>query len=146
MSECEVGQIDEATLPIFLSTFNENQTPVTFAIRGQLTEVNDSILELLLKSSVKHDIEAHGYYYRQFTNLSRIEAENELDLISTGMKKFGIVPSFVFPSNHVAHLDLLEKYGYNCYRSRGGFIHACIAKNSNSLSGYCLEQAPAFYI
>jgi len=116
-TEYSVGEIEERALPLFVDLFNRFEIPVTFALRGQLTEVRDSILELLLKSSVKHDIGAHGYYHKNFKNLSHDEAENELKLISDGMKKFGIIPrSFVFPRNNVAHLDLLEKYGYKCYR------------------------------
>jgi len=112
---------------LFVETFNDFEVPVTFAIRGQLTEVNNSILKILLESPVKHDIGAHGYYHREFTNLSRNEAENELNLISAGMNKFSIVPrSFVFPKNCVAHLDLLEKYGYKCYRGYGGFMNDCM--------------------
>ena len=127
ISEYRVGKIEEIAFPLFVETFNDFEVPVTFAIRGQLTEVNDSILELLLKSSVKHDIGAHGYYHREFTNLSRNEAENELNMISSGMKKFGIIPrTFVFPVNSVAHLDLLEKYGYKCYRSYGDFMNDCM--------------------
>jgi hypothetical protein len=116
-SEYSVGEIEEWALPLFVDLFNRFEIPVTFALRGQLTEVCDSILELLLKSSVKHDIGAHGYYHKNFKNLSNDEAENELKLISDGMKGFGIIPrSFVFPRNNVAHLDLLERYGYKCYR------------------------------
>ena len=127
ISEYRVGEIEEMALPSFVEMFNNFEIPVTFAIRGQLTEVNDSFLGLLLKSSVKHDIGAHGYYHREFTNLSRNEAKNELNMISSGMKKFDIVPrSFVFPVNSVAHLDLLEKYGYNCYRGYGGFMYDCM--------------------
>jgi peptidoglycan/xylan/chitin deacetylase (PgdA/CDA1 family) len=127
ISESRVGEIEETAFHLFAETLNDCEIPVTFAIRGQLTEVNDSILELLLKSSVKHDIGAHGYYHRKFTNLSCNEAENELKMISLGMKKFGIVPrSFVFPKNRVAHLDLLEKYGYKCYRGYGGFTNDCM--------------------
>lgn len=127
ISEYQVGKIEEETLPLFVETFNDLEIPVTFAVRGQLTEVNDSILELLLKSSVKHDIGAHGYYHRQFTNLSRNEAENELNMISSGMRKFGIVPrSFVFPNNNVAHLDPLQKFGYKCYRGYGDFMNDCM--------------------
>jgi peptidoglycan/xylan/chitin deacetylase (PgdA/CDA1 family) len=127
MSEYRVGEIDEVAFPLFLSAFDDFEIPVTFAIRGQLTEVNDSILELLLKSTVEHDIGAHGYYHREFTNLSRNEAENELNMISAGMKKFGIIPrSFVFPKNRVARLELLEKYGYKCYRSFGNFMNDCM--------------------
>lgn len=127
ISEYHVGKIEEAALPLFVENFNDFEIPATFAIRGQLTEVNDSILQLLLHSSIEHDIGAHGYYHRVFTNLSRYEAEKELNMISSGMKKFGIVPrSFIFPKNRVAHLDLLEKYGYECYRSRGGFMNDCM--------------------
>ncbi|HIH97123.1 MAG TPA: polysaccharide deacetylase family protein, partial [Thermoplasmata archaeon] len=92
ISEYLIGEIEERALPLFVDLFNDFETPVTFAIRGQLTEVNNSILGLLLKSSVKHDIGAHGYYHREFTNLSRNEADNELNMISVGMKKFGINP------------------------------------------------------
>lgn len=127
ISEYRVGKIEEAALPLFVENFNDFGIPVTFAIRGQLTEVNDSILELLLKSPVKHDIGAHGYTHREFTNLSRNDAENEVNMISAGMKKFGITPrSFVFPKNSVAHLDLLEKYGYKCYRGYGDFMNDCM--------------------
>jgi len=127
MSEYRVGEIDEVAFHLFLETFNDFEIPVTFAIRGQLVEVDNLILESLLKSSVEHDIGAHGYSHREFTNLSRNEAKNELNLISEGMKKFGIIPrSFVFPRGGVAHLDLLERYGYKCYRGVGDFMNDCM--------------------
>ncbi len=134
--ERRIGEIEETALPAFVETFNDLEIPVTFAIRGQLTEVNDSVLELLLKSSVKHDIGAHGYYHREFASLSQDEAEGELYLISEGMKKFGIVPeSFVFPKNSVGALDLLEKYGYKCFRSYGDFMNDCM----------CIEKKDGLY-
>jgi peptidoglycan/xylan/chitin deacetylase (PgdA/CDA1 family) len=127
MSEYRVGRIDEVAFPLFFEIFNNFEIPVTFAIRGQLTAVNNSILDSLLKSTVEHDIGAHGYSHREFTNLSRKEAENELNLISEGMKKIGIIPrSFVFPRGSVAHLDLLERYGYKCYRGIGEFMNDCM--------------------
>jgi peptidoglycan/xylan/chitin deacetylase (PgdA/CDA1 family) len=127
LSEYSIGEIEERALPLFVHLFNDFAIPVTFAMRGQLTEVDGFILKLLCNSSVKHDVGAHGYYHRHFKNLSRNEAENELDLISVSMKKFGIIPrSFVFNNNSVAHLNLLEKYGYKCYRSYGGFMEDCM--------------------
>jgi hypothetical protein len=126
-SEYLMGEIEERALPLFVNLFNHFEIPVTFAIRGQLTEVDVSILKHLLKSSIKHDIGAHGYYHRPFKNLSHSEAENELNMISVGMKKFDVTPrSFVFPKNSVSHLDLLEKYGYKCYRSCGDFMRDCM--------------------
>ena len=127
INEYSVGEIEEKALPLFVNLFDDFEIPVTFAIRGQLTEVDDFLLKLLRKSSVKYDIGAHGYYHRHFKNLSHNEAENELNMITVGMKKFGIIPrSFVFPANSVAHLNLLEKYGYKCYRSYGDFINDCM--------------------
>lgn len=126
-SEYSIGEIEEQALPLFVDLFNDLEMSVTFAIRGQLTEVDDSILELLLKSPVKHDIGSHGYYHKQFQNLSYNEAENEFRMISEGMRKIGVIPkSFVFPHNSVAHLDLLEKYGYRCYRGYGDFLNDCM--------------------
>lgn len=120
LSECRVGEIEEETVPLLIQFFDNLEIPVTFAIRGQLTETKSAILELLLRSSVGHDIGAHGYYHRSFSSLSRAEAQNELELIYVGMSKFGIKPkSFVFPRNGIAHLSLLEKFGYKCYRGEG---------------------------
>jgi len=144
ISEYRVGEIEELALPLFVDLFNYFETPVTFAIRGQLTEVDDSILKSLLNCSVKHDIGAHGYYHKRFKNLSHNEAENELNMISVGMKKFGITPrSFVFPRNSVAHLDLLEKYGYKCYRSYGDFMRDCMYIEKQ---GQLYDIHPSLYI
>ena len=118
-----VGRIEEQVVPLLLQAFDEVELPVTFALRGQLTEVENSIIGLMLESSNRHDIAAHGYTHKVFTALSEVEAEQELSMISVGMKKFGIVPkSFVFPKNEVSHLPLLEKYGYLSFRGRGGFL------------------------
>lgn len=127
-SEYLIGKVEEQALPLFIDLFNHFEIPVTFALRGQLTEVCNSVLDLFLESPVKHDIGAHGYYHKEFKNLSQNEAQNELKMISVGMKNFGILPrSFVFPRNSVAHLELLEKYGYKCYR--GGYRPCtCIEK------------------
>ena len=126
-SEYLIGKVEEMATPLFVDLFDDVEVPVTFAIRGQLTEVDNSILELILNSSVKHDIGAHGYYHKAFRKLSYTQAENELHLISEGMKKFGVRPkSFVFPRNSVAHLNLLEKYEYKCYRGYGDFMKDCM--------------------
>ncbi len=121
-SEYSVGEIEEKAIPLFVDFFNDLEIPVTFAIRGQLTEVNSPIIDLLKDAPIKHDIGAHGYYHREFTELDVSEAERELNLIERGMKKYNIFPkSFIFPKNKVAHLSLLEKYGYKCYREYGSF-------------------------
>jgi len=144
LREYSVGEIEEQALPLFIDFFNSLEIPVTFAIRGQLTEVSTSILDLLVKSPFKHDIGSHGYYHRDFTKLSITEAETELNMTLAGMKKFGIVPkSFVFPKNKVAYLSLLENYGYKCYRGYGSF------RNPNMYiekRGQLYNIYPSFYL
>jgi hypothetical protein len=126
-SEYEIGKIEEIAIPLFIETFDDVGIPITFAIRGQLTQVENQVLKILLSSHVKHDIGAHGYYHRKFTQLTCDEAEDELCMTSAGMKEYGLVPkTFVFPVNCVAHLDLLEKYNYTCYRGYGDFVKDCM--------------------
>lgn len=133
-SEYRVGEIEEQALPLFVDLFNDFDVPVTFALRGQLTEVDTTIPKLLAEH--KHDVGSHGYYHRDFTRLSCDKAEDELRKISEGMSKFGIAPkSFVFPRNRIAHLDLLEKHGYECYRSGGGLTN----------DGMCIEKRGQLY-
>ena len=122
LTDYSIGKTEERALPLFIEFFNDLEIPVTFAVRGQLTEVNSPIIDLIKQSPVEHEIGSHGYYHREFTNLSASEVKNELELISSGMRKIGIVPkSFVFPKNKVAHLSLLEEFGYRCYRGHGNF-------------------------
>jgi peptidoglycan/xylan/chitin deacetylase (PgdA/CDA1 family) len=119
-SERAIGRIEERALPLFVDVFDSADVPVTFAIRGQLMEVDGLIIDSLHDSSTKHDIGFHGYYHKPFTSLSRAAAEEELKKVRSAMKKFNLVPgSFIFPKNRIAYLDLLEKEGYKCYRGYG---------------------------
>jgi len=123
LPECVIGRIEEQAVLLLLQSFDDLEVPATFALRGQLLEVDNSLIDLILGSPVEHDIGAHGYYHKAFTTLSRVEAEKELEMISKGMKKFGIEPkSFVFPKNKVEHLSVLEKWEYLCFRGYGNFL------------------------
>ena len=97
LSEYNVGEIEEQVIPYLVNLFEVFEIPVTFAVRGQLTELDDSmIMDKLLNSSVKHDIGAHGYYHKNFQALSKFEAEKELTLIAAGFKRFNINPRVLF--------------------------------------------------
>jgi peptidoglycan/xylan/chitin deacetylase (PgdA/CDA1 family) len=123
LSERAVGAIEEAALPFFVDMFETFEMPVTFALRGQCLDVDKTAVECLLGSSVKHDIGSHGYTHRRFEDLSHSDAEKELNMTSLAMGRYGIVPrSFIFPRDSVDHLDLLEQYGYKCYRSHGSLL------------------------
>lgn len=144
LSEYQIGKIEELSTPLIIKVFDNFEVPITLAVRGQLTELSSKVLGVLLASKIKHDIGAHGYYHRQFTQLTRNEAEDELCLISTGMKEHGIIPvTFIFPRNCVAHLDLLEKYKYLCYRGDGNFIKDCMHIEK---TGNLYNVHPSFFI
>ena len=122
-SEYSIGFLEEMALPIFLDLFEGFEVPVTFAIRGQWLDFPNDALDWLLGSSVKHDVGAHGYYHKRFKHLSRMEADFELVKTKAAMNCQNLTPaSFVFPGNSVAHLDLLAKYRFTCYRDHGGFL------------------------
>ncbi len=127
LSETAIGQAEKTALPIFLEAFEDYDVPVTFGMRGQMIDVDSKSLELVLNSSVKHDIGSHGYSHKMFTNLSRQEAQDEISKLTYAMSFFGITPvSFIFPRNSVAHLDLLENSGYKTFRSYGNFLLDCM--------------------
>lgn len=132
LSESCIGKIEELSIPLFIEVFDDFKIPISSAVRGQLTEVDNLVFKAFLTSKVKHDIGAHGYYHRAFTLLTPEEAEDELLLISVGFKKHGLIPkTFIFPRNCVAHLDLLEKYKYLCYRGNGGLVKDCMRIEKN---------------
>jgi peptidoglycan/xylan/chitin deacetylase (PgdA/CDA1 family) len=144
LPESVIGGIEEQVIPQLLQMFNELEIPATFALRGQLTEVENSIIDLLLSSQIKHDIGAHGYYHKDFTQLSVSEAENELEMILIGMKKFNIKPtSFVFPKNKIAYLSLLESYGYSCFRGHEGIMNDGMYVKKY---GKLYDVHPSFYL
>jgi peptidoglycan/xylan/chitin deacetylase (PgdA/CDA1 family) len=144
LSESKVGEIEGMVVPRLVHLFEEMEIPATFAIRGQYTETDGSLYELIKRSSVRHDIGAHGYYHRSFTSLSCLEAEDELRKISIGMNRFSLKPrSFVFPKNKVAHLNLLEKYGYKCYRGYGDFRSDGMNVSRN---GNLYDVHPSFFL
>jgi hypothetical protein len=144
LSEQYLGGVEENTVPLLTQFFDDLAIPVTFAVRGQLTEVDNSIMETILDSSMEHEIAAHGYSHRTFTSLPRAEAQKELQMISTGFQKLGLRPtSFVFPKNRVSHLDLLERFRYECYREEGGLL-----KDDMSIrrKGQLYDVHPGFYL
>lgn len=142
-TESEIGAVEEKALPLFIRIFEEFEMPVTFALRGQLLDINSSFLNSILASSVGHDIGAHGYSHKIFTSLSRDDADNELKMTSLGMRKFGVVPrSFVFPKDKVNHLDLLVKHGYKCFRGVNGLKDCMYIEKKSDL----YEIHPSLYL
>jgi len=124
LSEYAIGKTEEVVVPLLIDFFDEIGVPVTFALRGQLLDVEASMVERLKSSPVKHEIASHSYHHKRFSQLDRSEADAELQMVAYAMNRFSITPkSFVFPRNDIAHLNLLEKHRYICYRGGGGLLH-----------------------
>jgi peptidoglycan/xylan/chitin deacetylase (PgdA/CDA1 family) len=122
LSELQIGTIEEFAIPLFIDVFDDLGIPMTIAIRGQLNEVQSDAVDFIQRSKMKHDIGAHGYYHRMFTQLTEEEAEEEMSLTALGMNKLGIKPqSFIFPRNKIAHLNILRQFGYCCFRGTSIF-------------------------
>jgi len=143
MSERQIGRIEQDALPILLDCLDSYDMPATLAFRGQLFDVSPQSAEMVLDRS-KYDIGGHGYYHKNFIDLTRLEAEHELEMLQEGMKKFNLVPrSFVFPRNGIHHLDVLRAFGYSCFRSEGGFPNNKML--IEMVAGLCSIH-PTFYI
>jgi hypothetical protein len=122
LSESAVGQIEEIALPLLVDLFDNLSIPATFAIRGQLIEIDKAKIDCLLDSTIRHDIGAHGYFHKQFPTLSSKEAEFEIGKTTELLNEIGIHPkTFIFPANKAAYLDILENHGYKCFRDEGYF-------------------------
>jgi hypothetical protein len=144
LPESKLGEIEEQAIPLIAQLLDELNIPATFAIRGQLTETSENVIEYLKKCKVKHDIGAHGYSHKCYTMLSESEAEEELIKIHMGLKKHNIEPrSFIFPKNRIAHLSLLEKYRYKSYRGRAGFKYDSLNIEKH---GQLYNVHPSFFL
>jgi peptidoglycan/xylan/chitin deacetylase (PgdA/CDA1 family) len=123
-TEQQIGEIEEIALPLITACLNQLEMPATYAVRGQLLDIETSILNLLQDSPVPHDIGAHGYSHRTFTSLNEDQARTELQCIAQAFQRQNMtVKSFIFPKNMVHHLDVLAEYKYLCYRAYGDLNH-----------------------
>ncbi len=119
LTEYQVGEIEEFALPMFINAFDNYEVPATFAIRGQLAELDFQVTNVF-GPKTNHEIASHTYYHKPFGSISLEEAEKELTLTSQGMTKLGLKPtSFIYPRNQINYLNLLPKYGYKTYRGLG---------------------------
>jgi hypothetical protein len=122
ITEEKIGEVEQNAFPLFFEAFDKYEIPATFALRGQLLEVDGSLIDEFRSRSVEHEIGSHGFTHKSFTQMSYEEADTDLSFSEKIFRDFNIKPrSFVFPKNRVAHLDLLEKYGFKCFRDFGEF-------------------------
>ena len=55
LSEARVGDAESGSIPYIIDIFDFYGVAATFAIRGQLTELSNSVIDLFLSCSVRHE-------------------------------------------------------------------------------------------
>lgn len=98
-----------------LSLFNKYRIPATWAIVGKLYENGDELWSgkdfiNLIQKNKDQETSSHSYSHEDFTKISNKMADKEF--------KKPKATTFVFPRNHIAHLDLLKKNGFKAYRGK----------------------------
>lgn len=128
-----VGNHEREICRRLVALFETYDIRVTWAIVGRLMDDTPGFAGLratpdcwyapdivsgITASEVKHDLGSHGYAHLYFNATSRQALEDDLHRAKLAQECRGLgMTSFVFPRNHVAHLDLLAKAGVKVYRS-----------------------------
>lgn len=79
------------------------------------------LIDAIRDSDVDHDIGSHTFSHVEFGSpeTTREVAEAELRHSVAAAEDYGVdLESFVFPRNHIGHLDLLSDHGFTSYRGR----------------------------
>lgn len=81
-----------------------------------------SLVERIRASRIPQEIGCHSFSHVIFgdSGCSRETAVSEVAACVSAARSLGIeLRSFAFPRNRVGHLDVLEQFGFSCYRGPG---------------------------
>jgi len=132
LDRCEkVEGVPHPDMPRFKDNWYELD-PCTDIGRDPLFYGKD-LIEQILSSKVKHEIGYHSFSHVIFPLATLEVAEAEIAKgVEIAQKEFGLkLKSFIFPQNKIAHLELLEKYGFVAFR--GENVWEKTRRNSSSL-------------
>mgnify|MGYP000415602903 CR=1 FL=1 len=75
------------------------------------------VVQTLLESRVEQEIACHSFSHVDFFQCSEEVARAEVRKCVEAAEDYGIRPvTFIFPRNHVAHLDVLREEGFRVFR------------------------------
>ncbi|KTG26728.1 polysaccharide deacetylase family protein [Haloferax profundi] len=75
------------------------------------------LVDAVRTSNANHEIGCHSYSHPQFGRIDHAFADAEIRACVDIASDYGVeLDSFVYPRNDVGHRDVLEKYGFSCYR------------------------------
>jgi peptidoglycan/xylan/chitin deacetylase (PgdA/CDA1 family) len=109
-----------------IDTFTDvNRDPLYYA---------PDLLDSIREAEVDHEIAGHSFSHSLFTDLSREEAQTELEAMANTAREHGVeLESFVYPRNEIAHEDLLTDYGIKTFRGRTKGIQETIRSGVKSI-------------
>jgi len=87
---------------------------------GSLSSVlfDPSLIEAVARDPLQHEIGAHGFTHRCFTDMRASDAERDFAAAAAALRPYSArITSFVFPENRCAHIDVLAKSPFTLYRS-----------------------------
>jgi hypothetical protein len=116
-----------------LGLFRRYDAAVTWAIVGRLLDDSrgfdgligprrfwyaPDVIELIQADRIKHEIGSHTFSHVDFGSTPREHLAEDLERARQVHRARGLAfDSFVFPRNHVGHLDLLKSAGLRVFRS-----------------------------
>ncbi|MBE3094636.1 MAG: polysaccharide deacetylase family protein [Actinobacteria bacterium] len=79
------------------------------------------LIQKILSSTIRHEIGYHSFSHPIFSEIPRKMAEDEIKEAKKIEREWNIqFKSFVFPSNKIAHVDILKENGFLIYRGKTG--------------------------
>jgi len=106
-------------LRVMVSLLDKYEVPATLAIVGKLFERTGTVIDLVEKARYNHDIGSHGYSHHKYGQMDQSQAVTDVLMGSGTLKAYGINPvSFVFPSDDINHLHILEDGDFKVFRGK----------------------------
>lgn len=77
----------------------------------------DDLVAMVQDDEIEHEIAGHSFSHSMYSELTKEEARQDLQALVDVAETNGYeLKSFVFPSNQVAHTELLTDHGFSVYR------------------------------
>jgi peptidoglycan/xylan/chitin deacetylase (PgdA/CDA1 family) len=141
------AELERTIVDKLVELFDKYEVGVTWAIVGRLIDsASDSskdkiwyapdLIERVQRARVRHDIGSHSYSHPYFDQTDREQLRADLQAARRVHDQHGLpFVSFVYPSNLVAHTDLLREAGIRVFRSDDIGWHASVRLRLGDMAG-----------
>lgn len=108
-------QKEEQMIEKLLALFKLYNIHVTWAVVGALFDEKKDLINTFLVD--RHEVASHSYAHLDYKKATKKEAEKDIQkVVASALKNRIQLTSFVFPFNHINHIDVLRRYGFTTYR------------------------------